>query len=907
MSGQSAVGPRARFELASLLVGLALTILLGALWFIPMMRVFELKMLDSFFALKGPPEHDPGIVHIDIDDSSIEKIGRWPWDRFRHAQLVDVLTEAGAQAIIYDITFPDPQSEENDAAFISSCAVSDNVYIGFNLNLLDKSAFLVQSLPWYAPARRELLSDITLGPEELASRLGAGTEEIEPFLTRVKEAVIEEELRRRIGKDKDVNPADFLREITPAEKLCEGGFEDRTVRRIYERLSAEDLLAESALKSRSGELIEGRSRLTPPIPGLVRAAKGCGFVSVEPDRSDGVLRHIPLLRSHRGRLYSYLSLVVLRDIRGLEISHNKREIIFKSEAQELKLPLDEQNEVLLDWASVEDFERVPFAAVVQIADMREAALRNLSQEALTSTGMNAELLRECDKLRLLKREAAASAEPKAMRDAIVGQQAICMKEQDALLARLERLVASAKRRGVKGEQGEKAEAFDRLVKGTGRLLERAGDLVGKLRKEVEGKICIVGATHTGSTDLHQTSIATEVPGCMAHSTLLSMFYARSFPREPWRWSSLVMLVLAGSIISLVSARLSALRSVVVTVAALLGLSAALFSLFASGGIFLGLASPVSSMVLAFAGTAAYRRFAEERARRKVRSIFQRQVGEAVAEQLIRGGEEIKLGGEMRTATVYFSDIAGFSTISEKLTPPELVELLNEYFSIMCVPVVETYGGYLDKFEGDAILAVFGVPLAGENHARDACFAALQNQEALAELRQKLSREGKPEIRQRIGISTGEMVVGYVGSPQRHDYTVLGDAVNLGQRLEAANKLYRTSIIISESTYELAREFIEVRELDLARVPGRMEPVKTFELACKKGDLPESKREAFELFARALAHYRGREFSEALALFKKILELLPGDGPSQLYIKRCRDRLASGTPKDWDGVHDVGLK
>jgi adenylate cyclase len=262
---------------------------------------------------------------------------------------------------------------------------------------------------------------------------------------------------------------------------------------------------------------------------------------------------------------------------------------------------------------------------------------------------------------------------------------------------------------------------------------------------------------------------------------------------------------------------------------------------------------------------------------------------------------------MRNATVYFSDVAGFSAISEKLTPPELVELLNEYYTVMCEPVVETYGGYLDKFEGDAILAVFGIPLEGENHARDACFAALENRKALSELRERLSAQGKPEIYQRIGLSTGEMVVGYLGSPQRHDYTVLGDAVNLGQRLEGASKLYGTSIIISEATLEMARDFIEVRELDLARVPGRAKPVKLYELVSKKGELAEEKSRAFNLFAEALELYRKRSFSDARSKFGEALDLLPDDGPSKLYVKRCEQHVSSPPPDDWDGVHEIGMK
>lgn len=896
MTGRSILRLPAQFESKSFLVGLALTVLLCALWFVPAIHALELRMLDIFFQLKGPPPPHPGVLHVDIDDSSIEKIGRWPWDRVRHAQLVDILTETGARAIVFDVTFPDLQSPDNDEAFVSSCAESGLVYIGYNLPLVEEFAFKTRDLPWYRQAKKELLCDITLEPGELAGRLGIEAPEVEPFATRVLETVIEEELRQAGGGDGEAAAA-FERA---------GGFVARTARRISDRLTAEAIVAGSALPADTLSDTGREAFLVPPFSALARAARGCGFVSVEPDSRDGILRHIPVLRKYRG-MHGYLSLVVLRDLEEMEIRPSSRGIALHSAAGTLEIPLNRHGELLLDWARMSDFERVPCAAVIQIADMREAALSNLCQDAITATGLNKRLREVCEELAQLRHSAAVSPDPAAFRERLATRRKMRDAEVAKLLAQVERFVESARRRGIEGDGAKQVDEFDRLARATRKLLESSKRLAGEVRKFARGKICIVGSTHTGSTDLHPTPIATEIPGCMAHSTFLSMLSAHSFPREPVAWSSLILLVLGGIGVSFASSRLSALNSVTVVILAVLGLTFALFALFATTGLFLGLGSPLTAVVVSFAGTTAYRRFAEERARRKIRNIFQRQVGKAVADQLIQQGEKIELGGESRAATVYFSDIAGFSAISEKLPAHDLVELLNEYFTAMCEPVVEKYGGYLDKFEGDAILAVFGIPLAGENHARDACYAALENQKALTDLRRRFASEDRPGIHQRIGISSGEMVVGYVGSPQRHDYTVIGDAVNLGQRLEAANKLYGTSIIIGEATREAAGDFVETRELDLARVPGREKPVRLYELVAKKGELPEAKREAFELFARALALYRQRSYREALGLFRETSEALPDDGPSLLYIDRCEKHISSPRDDNWDGVHDVSLK
>jgi len=890
MKRSSIVRVSARFETRSFVVGIILTGILALLWLAPLSTILELKTLDLFFQLKGAPKPDPGIVHIDIDDTSIDKIGRWPWDRFRHAQLVDTLAEAGAKAIVLDITFPDLQSPDNDSVFVSSCALAGNVYVGYNLDRLD-TGFSIPSLNWYGKAREALLSDLTIEPDEIAARTGLPEKEIEKYITRVKEYVIEEQLRQKPE--------------TQDALAAAGGFEGLVVKRVARKLRAEKLLEKTALDNDAASS-GPESVLIPPFPALAAVLRGAGFVSVQPD-TDGVLRHIPLLRNYRGLSYPYLSLALLRDTENLDVSSENREVTLKSNQGQARISLNKREEMLLDWSNMDNFSRIPYAAAIQIADLRRTALNNLLQDALTSTGLNARLQNACEEVKRTEMLAFESGKPLKYAQDIREQRKSRDTEMTRLLSQLERFIESAKRRGLSEKNKSQVTEFDRLVKEVRRQLGKSEALAEKLRLKVSGKICVVGSTHTGSTDLHTTPQATEVPGCMAHSTFLSMYSARSFPTEPWPWSSLLLLVAGGILVSFVSSHMSALRSITVTILAMAGLALLIYFIFVSSGAFLGAASPLGAMLVSFAGTAAYRRFAEERAKKTIRNIFQRQVGRNVAEAMIRSGEEIRLGGEMRTATVYFSDLAGFSSISEKLTPPELVALLNEYFTEMCAPIVEECGGYLDKFEGDAILAVFGIPVASENSARDACYSALQNQSAIAVLRKRLAAEGRPEVYQRIGLSTGEMVVGYVGSPQRHDYTVIGDAVNLGQRLEAANKVYKTSIIISETTFEAARDFIEVRELDITRVPGKAMPVRIYELASRKGELPEETKRAFSVFAQALESYRKRRFNEALEGFEKVMEILPDDGPSKLYMKRCGECIETPPPDDWECVHNVGLK
>ncbi len=287
----------------------------------------------------------------------------------------------------------------------------------------------------------------------------------------------------------------------------------------------------------------------------------------------------------------------------------------------------------------------------------------------------------------------------------------------------------------------------------------------------------------------------------------------------------------------------------------------------------------------------------------IRDAFGQYLSPKVVNILVKDPSRLRLGGERREMTAFFSDVAGFSTISEQLTPEELVSLLNEYLTAMC-DIISEYEGTVDKFEGDAIIAFWGAPLQQKDHARRACLAAIDMQEHMRGYRERLKAQGRPVLHVRIGLNTGEMLVGNMGSAQRMDYTMMGDAVNLAARLEGANKFYGTYAMISENTYEQARDVVEARELDLIRVVGRREPVRVYELLGRKGELDSGRAELAERYRDALAAYRAQRFEAALEGFQQVLELDPDDGPALTYVDRCRVFLEAPPATDWDGVYQL---
>lgn len=290
----------------------------------------------------------------------------------------------------------------------------------------------------------------------------------------------------------------------------------------------------------------------------------------------------------------------------------------------------------------------------------------------------------------------------------------------------------------------------------------------------------------------------------------------------------------------------------------------------------------------------------------IKEAFGQYLSPAVVSDLVKDPTKLTLGGEERVMTAFFSDIAGFSSFSELLTPTELVELLNDYLTQMCNIIIAAEGT-VDKFEGDGIMAFWGAPVAQPEHAKLACFACIDMNHALIPLREKWLAEGRPRIDVRMGINTGAMVVGNMGSVQRINYTMIGDAVNLAARLEGANKAFASDLMISEATYLQCQQEVDVRDLDMIRVVGKSEPIRVYQLLDRKNATTGVTADLVNQYNRALAAYRQRDFVKALQEFNACLSLVADDGPSITFVNRCKSLIESPPSVSWDGVWELKEK
>ena len=307
---------------------------------------------------------------------------------------------------------------------------------------------------------------------------------------------------------------------------------------------------------------------------------------------------------------------------------------------------------------------------------------------------------------------------------------------------------------------------------------------------------------------------------------------------------------------------------------------------------------------------SFNRMIEElRTRERIKDTFGKFVDPRIVSRLIGSDAD---QAERRNLTVFFSDIKAFSNISEQLTASAVVNLLNSYFGAVA-SVIHEHHGVIDKYIGDAVMAFWIPPFsAGDDHASDACLAALAQQEAMVALRAQLPeitgmRRNPPKLVIRMGIATGEAVVGTIGSAAARSYTVIGDTVNLASRLESVNKVYGTSIIISEDTFRLAQQVIEARELDLITVAGKTEPVRIYEAMSRADDLSPEQSELRELFASGLAAYRRQDWDEAQAQFENCLRTMVEDGPTHLFLERIALLRSTPPSADWDGIWHLSEK
>ena len=719
-------------------------------------QILELKALDLRFVLKGNKASSLPIVHIDIDDKSLEALGRWPWPRAYQAKLVTLLKECQAKQVLFDVLFLERQKNDpqDDQAFAQAIKQSGIVYLPFYYNKDELN--IPESL------RQLLAKDISITPDDAGHKLNIAVSKLTEQLSLARKYIIEEAVVEAIRNDPSIPLESLLQQLEEKHGWAFFPEEEGFIHEIFNKDKAAQLFVNKfAVKYlfSTRQFGDTRFKLNVPLEEYYASAKGCGFINADAD-IDGITRKVPLFIRYEGVILPQLTVSALMESLGVkEIAAGSSSIILKNahlgpRVRDIVIPVDNKGSVLINWQGRWDrtFKHVPFYTVFSLQELREQ---------LDKESGNSQYLKESETV-----------------------------------------------------------------------------LKAKLTAMVKGKVCIVGLTATGTHDLKPVPVQENYPMVGLHSNLMHTILTEDFIREKRGLFSVILFLVTALFVAFCSL-VKLWKSMLLSLGYVFVYALACCLVFIYFGWWIDFVGPLGIVVIGFAGVTSFRFFTEEKEKLWIRQAFSHYLSKEVINELMDDPSRLKLGGERRNITVFFSDVRGFTSFSESQQPEEVVARLNEILTAQ-VAVVFKYNGTLDKFVGDELMAFFGAPgiQHKENHASVAVRTAVEIQETMKKLQAKWTEEGKALLHIGIGINTGDMVVGNMGSMERMDFTVIGDNVNLAARLcSAAGK---NEIIISESTYESAKGGIEAVRLEPIMVKGKANPIviyKVIGLKNKEAFLP----------------------------------------------------------------------
>ena len=822
---------------------------------------FEMRLYDICFRIKPPVAQWDRLVFLDIDDSSLANAGEFPWPRNHYAEGLSVMKEAGLSTAIFDIQFMDPSPRIADRDAIAR--LNEKISRGGRLSAGDVSSAVIDNDALLVAGMREhghVVIPYSFLKEDI---FDAGSPEM-----KSREAAMKLFVRKASIPVPDGRAEEFADCVVP----------DRRTIQI-------------------------------PITGIIENAGNFGYVDSEAD-IDGVYRKVRMIRVFNGRIYFSLAMSVVMELCGVPknkvIIEPGRRIVLPHaihpvtfERKDIIIPVNSRCEVYINWAGgfLESFRHDSFYELLEYDALKDDIHQLLDAlEIESKSTRRTELFGERSALSGQFDTESDPAKKRDLRDRLSAIDRGIDAIEEGYVTRMMNEVDALKKANDPAEREEIADRENLLS--AVKLVRR----VDRLR----GMTGVIGLTAVGTQDLGITSLENDYPMVGSYPNVINTVLQGEFISRPPVWVNFALVVILAFGLSFIIMRLHARMSLFVLISSFVAVNTAVIALFAASNIWMDQLGLNLSVMLPSLVIIGVKFLSEESQKRFIKQAFGYYLSKQVIDEIIKNPESLHLGGEEREITIFFSDIQGFTSISEKLTPSQLVELLNEYLSAM-TDIVLSHNGTVDKFIGDAIMAFYGAPQYLPMHAKEACTAAIEMQNLLREMRKRWKRRGIDEIFARCGINTGPAVIGNMGSRNKMNYTVMGDSVNLASRLEGANKYYHTYTMISESTYAKVKDDVEVRYLDRIRVVGKEQPIEIFELIALKGGLSAAQKELLGIYAEGVALFRDREWEKARHQFRTALKVNRNDGPSSAYVERCTEFMKKPPSKKWDGVYKLSAK
>jgi len=902
--------------------GIAAALVFSLLYALGALTSLDNRLYDFFLHFRKERQRPQDIVFLDVDDLAISYYGIFPWPRSVTADSLIRLKEFGARSAIFDIEYIDkgPQGV-------------DSLYLNYNM----ENDFF-RSFSEIDTAAQDLLASIK------NDFIGRG--DIDHYAGMLS-SLINSERYNLFGKAQNVardNDLYLARAIAlfgntwSTINLRSYPIEESDVPR---RFLAQEKFALPVNAAPNASYGSGFIDILPALPAFSQAAKGAGFINAVVD-ADGVRRRIYLVQNIFDHWYAQISFAPLLDYLGNpEIYLEKRRMILKNarmpggNTKDIVIPLDKNGALMLDWPKENYFESYAhisfavFSQLDQIENELELYCRALAsadlmffarfdQRLRSIPGVLADIEELFEAAHTVKNYAMEYSSDDYFEDYLMYRNnahellgAILDMNVKDIIQELSALLAE--------DYPDMANVIDdeagyimSLVEALEINLNRHIELNNENRLRFKDKFVIIGRVDTGTTDIGVNPFYGQYINVGTHGVVLDTVLSESFIIPLGNWWSVLFLMIIVPLFFFVSGNLSPVKRTISGFAAVLIIFTIAVLLFRFSGVYTGVIGIALAMISAVIVREIVSYSNSEKEKRFISSAFSTYVSHDVVKEIIADPSRLQLGGTKRHMTAIFTDVRGFSTISEKLDPEELVSLLNKYLSAMS-DIVLAEKGTIDKFEGDAIIAFFGAPIHLPDHALRACVCAVKMKKIETELNKTFMEHNHSPmpLLTRIGINTGDMVAGNMGTNSKMNYTIMGNAVNLAARLEGVNKQYGTWILASESAInEASREkgnILLYRKLDRVRVVGINEPVRLCEIIDMADTACEQDRKIVSVFHEALDHFENRRWDQAEEGFNEVISIKPSDAPSMIFLERL-GKFSIMPPEDsWDGVYNLTSK
>ncbi len=953
-----------RLQYTGIALGLAVTTVTAALtltrgdW-------LERLALDLRFRYANHIRPDPRILHVDIDDSSIERIGRWPWHRDLVADLIREIDACGAQSIAVDLLLDNeetpriPDLDKLTPTEIEAINQQNIIHPDDQLaQAIRRSGKVVLSTsfemrwpgqplpPGETPIGNLLTQDFSEDETAVAQELGLPPPVIAQQMPRARRSAAMHLAIKTLRKDPATTPEQFVASVlpnlpprtsTPDSEVLLTAFRNQQSRLVLEEKNPRFPERLAAI------LPVAEEPIIAPLATLGQASAGIGYVVYLRD-SDGKLREMPLLAQYDGHLISQLGFNVACRVLGVTPDNIRRtddgylELTGSAPEFNRRVQINDRSAIVIPWTATgrrwrdgKDFRHIPASALLSLAVDRRMLVENnrridaaMDDIIKVAKGEFAgAYVAQYEKWLELTREQnraptpARARELAELRAQIDAAQTESESVVEARMAEIKGLTPENEKEKVLFAAIQTAESartgvIPRLRRANAELTKKIEAAAAELSLLLKDKFVFIGYTATAEGDIVPTPIDPVLPGVIVHATILNAFLQNTFIQRPSMFIQLMLIAALGLSATVLTATRGPIVTLLVTLAIMLAYAATnVFALFEGLRFWYLLVAPLAVCLVPWAAVTVYRQLTAERQKRFVQAQLAEFTSPALARRLAENPEAAAAlqRVENREVTCFFSDLAGFTTIAEQADSTRVQQVLNTYLDRMS-EVLFKYDAFLNKFLGDGIMAFYNPNVNPQpEHARLACEASLDSFEALEKLKAEQGHNDDlyARLKMRIGLASGIGGVGRFGSHRKADYTVIGDVANLAARLESANKAFGSRLLVSGSTRDIVKNLYDWRYLAELQVKGKKQTVPVFELLCRAGQISAEDREYNERFITGVELYKQRKWDEAIVAFMRILSRRMDDPGASAYIDACQEKKLFPPDDDWAGALELKEK